>query len=199
MKILVADDHPMVLNGLTFALKSSGHDVSTAASLDALLQQLTVHSESHFNLLLLDYHFPDGKVTDVLQKSLLDDSVIVAVLSAMTDPEEILHLLEVTRTNLFISKTIDIDDLLNAISQLEDNTPDSAMIWNLQQKKFLRTAEQFPKGSVLSPKEREVFMLLKKGMLDKQIADSLNRSIHTIRVQIRAVKRKRGSVRRTEI
>lgn len=204
MNILVADDHPMVLKGLSSALTAAGHKVTAIASLDTLFQQLTKSTEHKFHLLLLDYHFPDGKVIDILKKvsideSAIDESTIVAILSGMTDPEEILNLLEVARADLFISKTIDIDDLLNAVSQLEEKKPEVAMIWNLEQKKFLHTIEQFPKGTVLSPKEREVFMLLKQGMLDKQIAESLNRSIHTIRVQIRAIKRKRGSLRRTQI
>ena len=42
-------------------------------------------------------------------------------------------------------------------------------------------------------------MLMREGLLDKQIAERLHRSVHTIRVQIRAIRRKRGSSRRAEI
>jgi len=40
-------------------------------------------------------------------------------------------------------------------------------------------------------------MLLRKGLLDKEIAESLHRSVHTIRVQVRSIKRKRTVIRRS--
>ncbi len=57
----------------------------------------------------------------------------------------------------------------------------------------------FPRHTLLTQKEREVFMLMRKGLLDKQIADELGLSIHTVRVHLRAIKRKRGHNRRFEL
>ena len=101
--------------------------------------------------------------------------------------------------NDFEGGAIDMNDLVYVVQQLEQIKIKKPLIWNLEQHKFFSIAEHFPKGSVLTPKEREVFMLLRKGMLDKQIADNLKRSIHTIRVQIRSIKRKRPFSRRSEL
>ena len=199
MKILIADDHPMVLSSISSVLEDNGHSVTTAASfyeLQALFKQGTQNS---WDILLLDYHFPEGKITDLLEQSSLPSNAIIAILSGMTDPEDILFVLETAQADLFIPKTIDMNDLVSVIPQLKLKKEKKPLIWSLEHRKLSSIAEQFPKGTVLTPKEREVFMLLRKGMLDKQIADKLNRSIHTIRVQIRSIKRKRPLSRRSEL
>ena len=58
MDILLVDDHPMVLHNLRTLLQSRGHRITTAGNCrDA--QQALLGSEA-FDLLLLDYHLPDG-------------------------------------------------------------------------------------------------------------------------------------------
>ena len=52
---------------------------------------------------------------------------------------------------------------------------------------------------MLSPAEREVALALCKGLTDKEIADMLCRSYHTVRTQKKAVYRKLGVSKDTEL
>ena len=52
---------------------------------------------------------------------------------------------------------------------------------------------------ILSPAEREVALTLCRGLTDKEIADMLCRSYHTVRTQKRAIYRKLGVSKDTEL
>ena len=51
----------------------------------------------------------------------------------------------------------------------------------------------------LSPSEREVALALCRGLTDKEIADMLCRSYHTVRTQKKAIYRKMGVSKDTEL
>lgn len=51
----------------------------------------------------------------------------------------------------------------------------------------------------LSPSEREVALALCRGLTDKEIADMLCRSYHTVRTQKKAIYRKMGISKDTEL
>lgn len=198
MQVLLVDDHPMVLHSLSGLLQADGHTVTTSDSYQharALLLKPT-----RFDLLLLDYHLPDGSAFNLLQETGIQIPGHVVIISGISDAEEVLYILEKSPAKAFIPKDIDFEDLAIALQQavlLPDNG--GSWVWQIDKRAFMPGASAYPKETMLSPKEREVFMLLRQGLLDKQIASQLSRSIHTIRVQIRSIKRKRGSTRRAEV
>jgi two-component system response regulator DevR len=197
MEILLVDDHPMVRHSLTAVLRAAGHGVTVAADCAEVRPLL---EDGRFDLLLLDYHLPDGSGLELLREFADRLPGRTVLLSGVTDAEEALFVLEHSEARAFISKEIDLDDLADALGEVMDfNDDDSTWIWRSGQRAFVPSGEAFPRESTLTPKEREVFMLMREGLLDKQIAERLHRSVHTIRVQIRAIRRKRGSSRRAEI
>jgi DNA-binding NarL/FixJ family response regulator len=52
---------------------------------------------------------------------------------------------------------------------------------------------------MLSPAEREVALMLCRGLADKEVADRLCRSYHTVRTQKKAIYRKLGISKDTEL
>ena len=200
MRILVVDDHPMVMHGIAASLTRAGHRVSTARDVAGAREALKPEpGQPALDLLLLDYNLPPGNGADLLADPLVAVPPRVAIFSAMTDPEDILAALELGAT-AFIPKTIEPDNLLRALEELAglDAEGELGWLWDTRQGCYERASVAFPRGSVLSPKERKVFMLLRKGLLDKQIAEALGLSIHTVRVHIRGIRRKRSTRRRAE-
>jgi len=197
MEILLVDDHPMVRHSLKTVLGAAGHAVTLAPDCAAVGPLLC---DGVYDLLLLDYHLPDGSGLDLLRE--LGDGLPgrTVLLSGATDAEEALYVLEHSAARAFISKEIDMDDLAGALDQVMALAEDgSTWVWRSDRRAFVASDKAFPRESTLTPKEREVFMLMREGLLDKQIAERLHRSVHTIRVQIRSIRRKRGSSRRAEI
>jgi len=199
MRICVVDDHPMVLEGVTAVLGRRGHQTETASDIGQATKVLA--ERGPFDLLLLDYFLPSGKGPELLQDPAVDPPEQVVILSAMQDPEDILFALEQTTAKAYILKLIDLEDLAIAVEQIAGLQSGSSAghVWDTKRRCFIAAEKAFPSGTVLTRKEREVFMHMRQGLQDKQIADRLGRSIHTVRVQVRSIKRKRGHSRRAEV
>lgn len=197
MRILVVDDHPMVLQGIAASLKRRGHEVSTARDVASAREALG--GPAALDLLLLDYNLPPGNGAELLADPKVAVPPCVAILSGMTDPEDILAALELG-AHAFIPKSIELDHLVRALEELPGlhSEEELGWLWDARQACYVRASQAFPRGTVLSPKERKVFMLLRRGLLDKQIAEELKLSIHTVRVHIRGIRRKRSTRRRAE-
>ncbi len=193
MRILIVDDHPLALQGIDFILQSAGFDTQLAKDYNSAISGL----QASFDCLLLDYHLGDVNGIDLLARSDINLPKDILIISGMSDPEDIIFALETSAAHAFISKQIDLSDLLVALSLLSDLDHDKIWVWNSRQQCFVEAYAAFPEHVLLTPKERQVFMFLRQGLLDKQIAEVLNRSIHTIRVQIRSIKRKRKVIRRS--
>ena len=193
MKLLIVDDHPLALQGVDFVLRAAGHDTVLAKDLAGAYQQLV----EDFDGVLLDYHFADSNALAWL--TTLDVALprYIVIFSGLSDPEDIIFILESSPAQAFISKQIDLSDLPQALTQLTALDLQTQWVWNAGRQQFAPVLEAFKQYEILTPKERQVFMLLRQGLLDKQIADTLARSIHTIRVQIRSIKRKRKTIRRS--
>ncbi len=199
MRLLLVDDHPLVAAGLRDALAHLNAEVILAHSLAEARERLL---DETFDSWILDINMPDGIGTKLLREPDLSDRLPqkCLLLSAATDPDDIAMALDEGAT-AFVSKSINSQDLIKAIEQflrLPIPLPE-AQVWDQARATFVPAREVFPRGTVLSPREREVFTLMREGLHDKVIAYRLGRSIHTVRVQIRAIRRKRGKTRRAEV
>lgn len=195
MKILLVDDHPLVLQGIAAALSARGHEVLTAADLAPAREILRAHADTE--LLVLDLNLPSGSGIELLQQMAGALPPHVAVLSGQIEPEDISYALSLGAC-AFVAKTIEPGALVEALESLPGLPAKlrGACIWQERGRGFVHIHEVFARATLLSVKEREVFMLLRQGLADKQIADRLGLSIHTVRVHARAIKRKRDVKRR---
>jgi two-component system, NarL family, nitrate/nitrite response regulator NarL len=204
MSILIVDDHPLVTEGLAARLQQLGHEVAVAHNFAEARQQMfeTAHSDC-----VLDIDLGGRLGTELLSDPELSTRLPprIIILSGTTDPDDIVMALD-RGAIAFVPKSIPFDDVVNALVAATniDVSPGAAdgaprtrqsMVWDQDAGGFVPSAQVFPKGTVLSPREREVFALMRQSLTDKQIAARLERSIHTIRVQVRSITRKRGTKR----
>jgi DNA-binding NarL/FixJ family response regulator len=182
---------------LVETLRSLGHLVEVSFTLEDGERQLRAR---HIDLCVLDLDMGGKRGSQILIDPALVDLMpdCVVVLSGTGDRDEIVGVLE-DGAHAFLPKNIPfadvIDGLLSAPLAFRDGEPG---VWVQEVRSYVPLGVVFPRGSALSPREREVFRLMRRGLSDKSIAQELARSVHTIRVQIRSILRKRGSVRRRE-
>jgi DNA-binding NarL/FixJ family response regulator len=199
-RVLLVDDHPLVGASLSQAIERLGSQVTLVAAIDGARQALR---EQAFDVLFLDINFPDGRGPDLLKDPDLAAHLPARrfLISGVVDADEIMMAFD-DGAQGFISKGLSFADLVAAVEaviadkHLAEGT--DALIWQPEQAGFLPVGDVFPKESLLSPREREVFRYMRIGCQDKEIAHQVGRSIHTIRVQIRSIRRKRGLARRAE-
>lgn len=196
-RVLFVDDHPLILSSLAEMLRHLGYEVKTARGLSEALQH--VGRENKFDMVLLDINLGQENGLDLLEKADPDSLGKVVMLSGIAEHEWVLHGFAKGAFG-FIPKSIEPEQIVAAISAMlsEQRLHYSGWVWDSVSKKLMDAQDFFPRAATLTSKEREVFMLLRAGKLDKQIADELGLSIHTIRVHLRAIKRKRGHNRRSE-
>lgn len=196
LDLLLVDDHKLVLSGIAAMLDNAGFAVTTAQTLDAARAQLTSRA---FPLLLLDINLGLENGLCLLETPGLTLPERTILLSGVLEQEWIMRGFE-QGALAYIPKSIDPEELILAIkagAQLAP-LPGSGWIWDTASRQMVDATRYFPREALLTPKERTVFMLMREGKLDKQIADELKLSIHTVRVHLRAIKRKRGHNRRSE-
>jgi DNA-binding NarL/FixJ family response regulator len=196
LSILFVDDHRLVVSGIAGLLRARGHRVAAAKN---LAEARAVLRSQGFDLLLLDINLGAENGLQLLEEPGLPLPARIIMLSGASEQEWIFKGFELHAFG-FISKSIEAEELLSAIDAMlgQAPLPEAGWIWDMQKKAVVSAREFFPRETVLTHKERAVFMHMREGKLDKQIADIMGLSIHTIRVHIRAIKRKRGHNRRLE-
>lgn len=193
MHILIVDDHPLVTDGIAACLRGRGLQVTVAHTLAECRSLLETGT---YDLLSLDLDLGGSFGTDLLAENRALPPCVI--LSGAIDRDEIAMALDYG-AKAFIPKNIPFDDVVRAIEQAATLPPaEDPFLWDDNTGGFVAMSLLFPRGTLLSPQERKVFQLMKEGLQDKQIAADLDRSIHTVRVQIRSILRKRGSKRRGE-
>jgi two-component system, NarL family, captular synthesis response regulator RcsB len=194
VKVVVADDHPIVSRAITRAL----HDlpgfrvVATAVSGTALLQTLR---ETPFDMIVTDFSMQalerelDGlQLINQLRRLYPDTPIIVFT---MLKNGGLLHQLCQARVAGIVGKEEEVEALaqicLRALS-----TNQTILSSGMSARLLVEgaTLESFHRTQALSPREMEVVRLFTLGFTVTEIARRLNRSVATIGTQKRAAMRK---------
>ncbi|TAH32242.1 MAG: response regulator transcription factor [Alphaproteobacteria bacterium] len=200
MQILIVDDHPLVAAGLEAALKGQypGCSIEIAGNLAQSKQKV---ASKIYDLAIIDINLPDGRGGQLFSDPALAGHYpkYSLLLSGSQDRDDILHALSMGAT-AYIAKTVDFSELIVAIGKLLQSNPATAPLWyESVAQEFVPARNMFPRGTALSSREHEIYELIRQGLSDKEIAFRLDRSVHTIRVQIRSIRRKRGENRRAAV
>ena len=205
MKILIADDHDLVREGLKFVLKKFDQDIDLieAKSFDEAAR--AAESSFMLDLVLLDLKMPGAKPMEGLAeiRKRAGDTPVVIISGAYSQPD-------ITRAFQcgaagFIPKTLGSHAMLSAINLVlsgERYVPYIAFANDkLQPETDSAPAEQMkavnPFAS-LTPREHDVLELLVGGMSNREIAEKLQLQEVSIRARLTGVFRKLAVTNRTQ-
>lgn len=192
LKVILADDHPLVLMGGALALKNAHIDVvGQAKAADELLSMLAEHS---CDVLITDFLMPserqdDGfQLLDTLSRQYPDLAVIV--LTMINRPAALQSMLTRGARGI-VDKRAPMDELAIAVRAVADGeTYLSESLLDILNEAD-ETSAAMP-GAPLSPREKEVIRAFVNGMSLQQIADREGKSVKTISRQKRDAMRKLG-------
>jgi DNA-binding NarL/FixJ family response regulator len=193
IRIVLADDHGIVLEGLRALVDNEGDMQVVAATTDGthVLGLVKKHTPE---VVVLDYELGGIRATDIIgDLRSMTDAPRVLVLTAYHDGETIRSVLESGAEGLAL-KTASPQQTLSAIRQVVDGQlvfPQAARRW--------LEARGTRGGSMdLTSREREVWALLAEGLSNVQIATRLALSENTVKFHVQHLYQKLGVKNRTE-
>ncbi len=200
LKILVADDHPLYREAITGALKPNFSNVKflESDSFDTTIGVL--RKQRNVDVVLLDLNMPGCEnYYGLLRVRQLFPNIIIAVVSAFDDPKTIFETIEFG-ANGFIPKTLTTVEFVKALNEIM-----TGKIWipdNMRQK-VADVSQETKKISqqvrMLTPKQFEVLRLVKRGMSNKEISDSLSVTEATVKAHISSLFKRLDVKSRTQI
>ena len=169
--IYLVDDDPSFLRALSRRLQAGGYKVESFASAEEFL----AHPRSEFSgCVVLDLQMPGPgglELQDVLARAQMPLPIIF--LTAHADVPSSVRAMKAGAID-FLTKPVRGDDLLEAVNR--------AIARGASARETQRKQREWgARYELLSPREREVFALVVRGLPNKQIADVLGVSERTVK------------------
>ena len=196
IRVLLADDHPIVLDGLVailstqadFEVVGEAGDGETAVSLTQTLKP---------DVILLDLEMPKLDGVETLRRLKADDkNVRVIVFTAFDTDERILTAVQAGAQG-YLLKGVPRQELFKAIRIVHAG---GSLLQPIVASKLMRqvSAPPEPPLEALTPREKEVLQALAHGLQNKEIAAKLTISERTVKFHVSAILSKLNAGNRTE-
>ncbi len=213
IRLVLADDHPIVREGLRAVLETQA-DFIVIAECATGIEALHVVTTLQPDILVLDLEMPDMDGVETirqLRRKLIPTRIIV--FTAFDNDERIIHALQ-AGANGYLLKGVPRDDIFQAIRVTMQG---GSLLQPIVASKLLRHIEQQPQVQPIPPqkqeqqhpsspqliemlteRELEVLHLLAQGMPNKEIATHLVISERTAKFHVSSIMGKLGATNRTE-
>ncbi|MDT0594309.1 response regulator transcription factor [Glaciecola petra] len=200
LKFLLADDHPLYREALRAALQSQLQGVNYLES-DSFTSTLQVlRRQRNISVILLDLNMPGCEnFYGLLRIRQSFPDIPIVVVSASDSIEVIAQVMDFG-ANAFVPKTTPTLEMVAAIKQVlsgQQWLPEgiAEKIENVSSD----TIEIAQKVKELTPKQFQVLRLVKQGLMNKQIADTLNVTEATVKAHISMLFKRLNVKSRTQI
>jgi DNA-binding NarL/FixJ family response regulator len=202
MKVLVIDDHPLILSAIQTVIQGIADHVSVITATNGEEAQQILQTQAGIDLILLDLHLGDLNGFDLLADFRETyPKVPVVVVSASDKSSEVIRSLDMGAMG-FVSKRSSNETLLAALKQvIAGGVYVPAMSWNSEMQDAPQTKEPevvSMKALGLTPRQSDVLALLLKGQSNKLIARELSLSVETVKDHVAAVLRTLNVSSRTQ-
>ena len=185
-RILIVDDHDLILEGLTSKLKLITEDIVRARSYKAAVDELNGHP---FDFCIIDHGLEPGSGEALLKEI---RSVMPATKAICISGEfSVAKLAQLTHSgfNGYYAKSDELDEIIAAVESL---TTDEVFYSSSLQPK-MRDVEDLPK---LSPRQHELLVHLAAGKSNSEAAEAMGVRPATISFHMKHLKRKLGAKER---
>ena len=219
MKVLLVDDHPLILSALQAVIKGLGDDVSVLGAGSAAEARAALKQDSEYDLVLLDLSLGDADGFEVLTElRAAYPSLPVVVVSASDRTSDVIRAIDLGAMG-FVPKRSSNDQLFEALRMVMsgglyvppmmlgldmtpadgDTVPDVMRhAGSTSHQGDYQRAPMSLESVGLTPRQGDVLALLLQGKPNKLIARELNVSVETVKDHVAAVLRALGVNSRTQ-
>lgn len=198
IKIVVADDHPVVRDGL-IAILSTQVDFELVGQAGSGPETIELVKTMQPDVLLLDLEMPELDGVAVLKQLREANLPVRSIVFTAFDTDE--RILEAVKAGAqgYLLKGAPREELFRAVRVVHggDSLLQPVVASKLLQR--VRQSEPLAEGQEpLTPREMEVLGLLARGLQNKEIAVELSISERTVKFHVSAIMGKLGATNRTE-
>lgn len=190
IKVLVADDHPVVRKGLGSCLSNRANIKLVGEASDGV-EAIRLVKELEPDVLLMDIDMPqkDGLVvTEELRK--MFPKVKVLILSSHSQREYVLRIIRAGARG-YVLKDTPPDELARAIEAIDSGEAFfSPTVAKIALNQYVDEADTEAPLAKLSDRERQVLALIASGKSNKEIAVALNIGVRTTETHRERIMRK---------
>jgi DNA-binding NarL/FixJ family response regulator len=211
MKVLLVDDHPLILAALQTMIQELDPDVQVTAVGSAAAARSALATDTEFDLVLLDLQLGDASGFDVLVEMRRDHPALpVVVVSASDRASDVIQAIDLGAMG-FVPKRASNDTLVEALRLVMAGgiyVPPMNLGANAQR---AHTPAAIPAAESttyqvtpsfeelgLTPRQADVLTQLLQGKPNKEIARRLGLSVETVKDHVQAVLRALGVSSRTQ-
>jgi DNA-binding NarL/FixJ family response regulator len=197
-RVLIADDHPLVVGGLRQAVLGAapGAEIAVAHDFDSMAAALEASPDT--DLVLLDLTMPGVRgFSGLLFLRSERPSIPVVVVSGNEDRAVIRHCMEFGAAG-FIPKSNSLETMRIAIAQVLEGGRWTPADFDPSSQANHESSAMARRLAALTPQQIRVLMMLSQGLLNKQIAYELSVSEATVKAHVSAILQKLGVESRTQ-
>jgi two-component system nitrate/nitrite response regulator NarL len=192
VRIVLCDDHRLLVEAFATALRGHGHDVVAVATTPEDGYRAVLEYEP--DVCVLDLFFPGGSGLDAAKKiTSAQVACKVLILSARSDPDLILAALTAGAAG-FVLKEQSIDGVLRALERVAagEAAVDPQLLRAAIRLPAPRRHAESQRLRFLTPREREALRRIAEGESTKEIARAMQVSLSTARTHVQNVLTKLG-------
>ena len=184
-RIVLADDHQLVLDGVHALLESGGFEVVGKAKNGEEVMELTKALSP--DLVLLDVHMPGANGVDVGRQLKKEFQGIKVIILTMHNSQSLMQQVKGAGLDGFLVKNTSGRELLGALRKVADGGQ-----W-FPALEGSNGAAELDRASLLTTREREVLMHIAKGLTSAQIEAALFISLRTVETHRKNINQKLGT------
>ena len=199
MKLLIVDDHPIVLDGLAALLVGAAPETVVLTARDAPGGLKVVEANPDLDVVLLDLSLPglSGHAA-ISEFGRLRPTLPIIILSSSEDPEDVRRALALGALG-YMPKSGSRQALMSAIDMvLNGEIYVPPLLAGGLGGETPKAAAAAQRGVRLTGRQAEVLALLSEGMANKAIATKLNLSEKTVKIHVTAIFKEMNVVNRTQ-
>ena len=195
IRVVIADDHRVVRDGLCYLLGQEP-DIEIAGEAGDGRQTVDVVAATRPDVLLLDLYMPglDGHAVLAALHDKADDPArrpAVVVLTSAAEDEHLLRAMQAGATS-YLLKTSPADHVIAAVRNAAAGTASLSPELLTRLTQALRRPPPPDPLRALSPRERDVLRLIAQGHSNRQIARDLAIGEQTVKTHVRGILAKLG-------
>ncbi len=196
IRVLIVDDHYMVRKGLIVLLENFTDEFEVVGDAGNAEDAVYLAKQFQPHVVLMDMIMPETDGVGATQKIRAEcpNSQVIA-LSSFSEEEQIQRALKAGAIS-YLMKNVSVDELANAVRKAA--TGQSILSPEAAQVLIRATTRPQAIGHDLTEREREVLVLMKEGLNNRQIADQLVISNSTVKNHVSNILAKLGTSSRTQ-